>query len=243
MQLRLSLLILLSCCVLLTQEKRKELPAPKVVSPGAQPSLPPADATILFEGRDLSQWTRINGEPTGCKSFDGIMSCTTGAGDAVSKPKFRNAQIHLEYNLPSMPKQNGQLRANSGVFLQGCYELQILDSLNNPTYADGIAGALYGFAPPLVNASLPAEQWQSYDILFTAPKCDSKGEVESGAMATVIHNGVAVQYNTPMPKKGAGCRQQNVCEAGPIILQDHSGFPGAPKTEMRFRNIWLRNLN
>lgn len=235
------------CCVLLTQEKRKELPAPKVVTPGAQPNLPPADAVVLYDGRDVNQWTRPNGEPTGCKSADGFMSCITGAGDAVSKVKHRDAQIHLEYVLPSMPQQNGQLRGNSGVFLQSCYELQILDSLNNPTYADGIAGALYGFAPPLVNASLPAQQWQTYDVIFSAPKCNTQGQLiegpEGAARATVIHNGVLVQHNTLMPKKGAGCRQQNICEAGSLQLQDHSGFPGAPKTEMRFRNIWLRHLN
>ena len=161
----------------------------------------------------------------------------------MPKTKYRNAQIHLEYKLPAMPGHKGQLRANSGVYLLGCYELQVLDSLNNPTYADGIAGALYGFAAPLVNASRPALAWQSYDIFFTAPACNAQGQVENPALATVVHNGVLVQHNTVMAKKGGGCQQTSLCDAGPLRLQDHSGFKDAPRTEMRFRNIWLRNLN
>jgi len=217
---------------------------PRVVQPGAQPSLPPSDAIVLFDGSGLSQWTRPDASPTGCTiDKEKSMLCVTGAQDAVSKVNHRNAQIHLEYKLPNMPDQKGQLRANSGVFLQGCFELQVLDSLNNPTYADGIAGALYGFAPPLVNVSRPADQWQNYDILFTAPSCNAQGEIEKPALATVLHNGVLVQLNTIMAKKGGGCQQASLCEAGPIRLQDHSGFKDAPHTEMRFRNIWLRNLN
>jgi hypothetical protein len=217
---------------------------PPVVKPGAEPSLPPSDAIVLFDGSGLSQWTKPDGQPTGCTiDKDKSMLCVTGAKDATSKPLYRNAQIHLEYKLPNMPNQKGQLRGNSGVYLLGCYELQVLDSLNNPTYADGIAGALYGFAPPLVNASRPAEQWQSYDIFFTAPACNAQGEVEKPAMATVVHNGVLVQLNTVMAKKGGGCQQANLCAPGPLRLQDHSGFKDAPQTEMRFRNIWLRKLN
>lgn len=217
---------------------------PPVVQPGAQSSLPPSDAIVLFDGSGLEQWTKPDGTPTGCTiDSEKSMNCTTGAKDAVSKTKYRNAQIHLEYKLPAMPGQKGQLRANSGVYLLGCYELQVLDSLNNPTYADGIAGALYGFAAPLVNASRPALAWQSYDIFFTAPACNAQGQVEKPALATVVHNGVLVQYNTVMAKKGGGCQQASLCDAGPLRLQDHSGFKDAPRTEMRFRNIWLRNLN
>lgn len=217
---------------------------PPVVRPGAQSSLPPSDAIVLFDGTALGEWTKPDGTPTGCTiDSEKAMNCTTSAKDAVSKTKYRNAQIHLEYKLPSMPEQKGQLRGNSGVFLMGCYELQVLDSLNNPTYADGIAGALYGFAAPLVNASRPALEWQSYDVVFTAPSCNAQGVLEKPAMASVIHNGVLVQYNTVMAKKGAGCQVANLCEAGPLRLQDHSGFKDAPRTEMRFRNIWLRPLN
>ncbi len=217
---------------------------PTVVRPGAQPSLPPSDAIILFDGSGVDQWTKPDGSPTGCTiDSDKSMLCATGAKDAISKVKYRNAQIHVEYKLPSMPDQKGQLRGNSGVFLLDCFELQVLDSLNNPTYADGIAGALYGFAEPQVNASRPAGEWQTYDVLFTAPACNAEGAIEKPGMATVIHNGVMVQLNTLLPKKGAGCQQASLCEPGSLRLQDHSGFKGAPHTEMRFRNIWLRKLN
>lgn len=216
---------------------------PPVVRPGAQSSLPPADAIVLFDGSGLDLWNKPDGTPTGCLiDADKSMLCVTGAKDAVSRVKYRNAQIHLEYKLPVMPDQKGQLKGNSGVFLLDCFELQVLDSLNNPTYADGIAGALYGFAAPLVNASRPAGEWQSYDVLFTAPSCSTDGVMEKPGMATVIHNGVMVQLNTLLPKKGAGCQQASLCEPGALRLQDHSGFKNAPRTEMRFRNIWLRKL-
>ncbi|MBM3762294.1 MAG: DUF1080 domain-containing protein [Acidobacteria bacterium] len=217
---------------------------PLVVKPGASPSQPPADAIILFDGSGLNEWTKPDGASTGCTiDKDKSMLCVTGAKDAVSNTKHRNTQLHIEYKLPAMPDQKGQLKGNSGVFLMDCFELQVLDSLNNPTYADGIAGALYGFAPPKVNASKPAEEWQTYDVIFTAPTCTQSGELDKPALATVMHNGILVQHNTVMPKKGAGCKQTSLCEPGPIRLQDHSGFPKAPRTEMRFRNIWLRNWN
>ncbi len=217
---------------------------PPIVRPGAQSSMPPSDAIVLFDGSGLDQWTKPDGTLTGCLiDTDKSMLCVTGAKDAISKVKYRDAQIHVEYKLPSMPDQKGQLKANSGVFLLDCFELQVLDSLNNATYADGIAGALYGFAAPRVNASKPAGEWQTYDVLFTAPACSAEGVMEKPAMATVIHNGVMVQLNTPMPKKGGGCQQANLCEPGALRLQDHSGFKNAPRTEMRFRNIWLRKLN
>jgi hypothetical protein len=216
---------------------------PTLVKPGAQAHLPPADAVVLFDGSSLEAWTKPDGSATGCTIDSGkSLLCVTGARDAVSREKHRSAQIHVEFLLPRMPEQKGQLRANSGVYLMGCYELQVLDSLDNPTYADGIAGALYGFAAPMVNASRAAGEWQSYDVLFSAPACNAAGEVEKPASATVLHNGVLVQWNTVMAKKGGGCQQENLCQAGPLRLQDHSGFPQAPRTEMRFRNIWLRHL-
>ena len=216
---------------------------PPLVKPGPQSHLPPSDAVVLFDGSSLEGWRKPDGSATGCSIERGqSMLCVTGARDAVSREKHRNAQVHVEFLLPRMPEQKGQLRANSGVYLMNCYELQVLDSLDNPTYADGIAGALYEFAPPLVNASRPAGEWQTYGILFSAPACNAAGEVEKPASATVVHNGVLVQWNTVMAKKGGGCQQANPCEAGPLRLQDHSGFPRAPRTEMRFRNIWLRHL-
>src|SRR5262249_55320166 len=139
---------------------------PSAVTPGP----PPSDARMLFDGKDLSQWQRPDGSPTGCVVDSSDMLCRTGSGDAVSKQLFHDAQIHLEFKIPYMPDQQGQSRGNSGVYLQGLYEIQVLDSFNNSTYANGSCGALYGQAPPLVNASLPPEQWQTYDILFRAPR-------------------------------------------------------------------------
>jgi hypothetical protein len=235
--------ILISFSLLGTLMRAQTVPEPKRVLPGAQAFEHPSDAAVLFDGSSLNQWTKPDGSATGCViDAEKAMSCTTGAKDAVSKETYRDAQIHLEYFLPAMPEQKGQHRGNSGVFLLNCYELQILDSLNNPTYSDGIAGALYRYRPPMVNASREARQWQSYDIFFTAPVCSESGEILQHAQATVVHNGVLVQLNTVMPGRGGGCRQQNLCAPGPLRLQDHSGFPNAPKTEMRFRNIWLRHL-
>ena len=123
----------------------------------------------------------------------GVMTCRTGAGDVQSTEKFRDAQIHLEFAIPFMLEQKDQMRGNSGVYLHGKYEIQILDSYHNPTYAVGACGAIYGQSPPLVNASRPPEQWQSYDIIFHAAKCDSAGKPTAPATVTVLHNGVLVQ--------------------------------------------------
>ncbi len=219
---------------------------PPPVQAGAGGFLPaPSDAIHLFRGQDAKGWTKADGSPTGCVVEKGELICRTGAKDAFSVEKHRDAQIHVEFLVPPMPDKKGQLRGNSGVFLMGCYEAQILDGVDNPTYADGMLGALYKFGAPLVNAARPAGEWQSYDIFFTAPKCNAHGVVEEAARASVLLNGVLVQLNTPMDTTRMKCRlrEQNLCQAGPLILQDHSGFPNPPQTEMRFRNIWLRRLN
>jgi hypothetical protein len=216
--------------------------SPVVVIPGDAPSQPPADAAMLFDGKDTSGWRRADGAPTGCKAEGGELVCRTGDGDAVSVARFRDAQIHIEFKVPLMPDQRDQLRGNSGVFIQGCFEMQILDSWDNPTYADGSCGALYGFSPPLVNASRKPGEWQSYDILFRAPQCGSEGEFARPGRVTAFHNGVLIHDDVLLGRRGGGCGFPNVCEPGPLLLQDHSGFPGAPHTEMRFRNIWIRRL-
>jgi hypothetical protein len=205
----------------------------------------PEDGVRLFDGSGLQNWAKEDGSDTGCKVEKDEMVCRTGAKDAFSRVKHRDAQLHIEFLVPKMPDQKGQRKGNSGVFLMGCYEAQILDGINNPTYANGTVGSLYGFSAPLVNAARPAGEWQSYDIFFTAPKCDAEGKVTEVARATVLLNGVLVQNHTPMDTAKMACRikKQNLCEAGPIILQDHSGFPNPPETEMRFRNIWLRMLD
>ncbi len=208
-----------------------EEPQPRYVAPGP----PPADAVVLFDGKDLSEWTTRDGQPTRCAVGGGAIVCKTGAGDIYSKRKFSSAQIHLEFAIPAMPEQHGQARGNSGVYLHGRYEIQILDSYQNPTYPTGVCGALYGQAPPLVNASRPPEQWQTYDIIFHAPRCDASGKVTTRGRLTVLHNGVLIQDNVEIRDTGGGCNP------GPLMLQDHN-YKGAPVTVMRFRNIWLRPL-
>lgn len=168
--------------------------------------------------------------------------CRTGSGDIISGETFLDAQIHIEFAVPYMPDQKGQMRGNSGVYLHSCYEVQILDSYQNPTYADGSLGAVYGFSAPMVNAARKPGEWQSYDILFRAPRCDTSGAVTEPGRATILLNGVFVQDHVAIAKKGPGCQLENICGPGPIRLQDHSGFPGAPDTAMRFRNLWFRRL-
>ncbi|MCC6343019.1 MAG: DUF1080 domain-containing protein [Bryobacterales bacterium] len=223
------------------QGQERTLPQPRVVDPGG-PAKPPSDAILLFNGKDMSGWRTLTGGPGKCTVADGVMSCRTGAGDIISSQTFLDAQIHIEFAVPYMPDQHGQLRGNSGVYLQSCYEVQILDSYQNPTYADGSLGAVYGFSAPLVNAARRPDEWQSYDIIFRAPRCGADGKVAQPGSATILLNGVLVQDHTPIPKAGPGCRQKDICGPGPLRLQDHSGFKGAPDTTMRFRNIWLRRL-
>ena len=232
------LLLLTAGAIALPQQ---EDPAPPVVDPGNSEKAP-SDATVLFDGRDLSQWASADGSPARCTIEEDILTCRSGAGDIQSKEQFRTAQIHLEYAVPLMPNQTGQLRGNSGVYIQGCYEIQILDSFNNPTYANGSNGAIYGQAAPLVNASRPPGEWQTYDIIFQAPRCDN-GEVKQQGILTVLHNGVMIHNRFRLKGPGAGCQLSNLCDAGPLRLQDHSGFPDAPDTIMKFRNIWLRKLD
>jgi len=222
--------------------QQKQLRQPRVVEPDA-PGQPPSDAIVLFNGQDLTGWVRRDGSPARCTASDGVMACRSGAGDIYTQEKFRDAQIHLEFAIPSMPDRQGQLRGNSGVYLHGCYEIQILDSYQNPTYADGACAAVYGVAPPLVNASRPPQQWQSYDIVFRAPRCDASGAFERPGSITLLHNGVLVQDHVEIARRGAGCRGHNLCEPGPLMLQDHSGFKNAPDTTMKFRNLWLRTLD
>jgi hypothetical protein len=232
------LLALAGCA---TAQEHNDGPQPRVVDPGTAVQAP-SDAVVLFNGTDLSHWTVKNGGPARCQVQDGAMACKTGSGDVYSKEKFRSAQLHIEFAIPNMPAQHSQLRGNSGVFLQGLYEIQVLDSYQNPTYANGSCGALYGQYAPSVNACRPPEQWQTYDIVFHSPRCDAGGKVTQKGTLTLLHNGVLVQDHVEIQHPTPGNSNANVCEPGPLQLQDHSGFPGAPVTVMRFRNIWLRPL-
>ncbi|AMV37866.1 DUF1080 domain-containing protein [Planctomyces sp. SH-PL62] len=217
-------------------------PHPPVVTPGSPstddaPGKAPSDAVVLFDGKDLSKWRGDHGEPR-WEVADGAIVAKGGAGTLISREEFGDCQVHIEWAAPNPPKGNDQGRGNSGVMLFGRYEIQVLDNFNNPTYADGHAGAVYGQHPPLVNAVRPPGQWQAYDILFTAPRFKGDGSVETPAYVTVLVNGVVVQNHAEI--YGAVAfrdlgRYQQHGPKGPLVLQDH----GDP---VRFRNIWIRPL-
>jgi hypothetical protein len=215
-------------------------PMAKVVAPAATFSHgapPPADAIVLFDGKDLSKWVGGKG-PATWKIENGYMEAVKGAGDIRTSAEFGDCQIHLEFATPAVVKGDSQDRGNSGVFLMGRYEIQVLDTYNNPTYADGQTGAIYSQSPPLANACKPPGEWQSYDIIWEAPRFDADGKVLKPAYVTVILNGVVLHHrkeltgNTPHRANG---RYRPHPPTGPISLQDH----GNP---MRFRNIWVRPL-
>jgi uncharacterized protein len=210
-------------------------PRLKEVTPGVG-GAPPSDAVVLFGGEDMSGWVKKDSSPSGCKAEHGEMICRKGAGDAYTAAKFKSAQIHIEFNIPNMPKETGQSKGNSGVYLQGITEIQILDSYKNPTYATGAVGAIYGQYPPLVNAARKPEQWASYDIVFHTPKCNERGqELEPGSMSLFL-NGVLVQDHAMLRF------QKGMCDPGPLMLQDYSGWRAEPDTTMKFRNMWYRPL-
>ena len=231
-------LLVLACAVALHAQQKKELPQPRVVTPGPVSLAPPSDAIVLFgSGSGVEGWTKPDGSPTGCRAENIEMICASGAKDAVSKVKYGAIQLHLEFAPPLMADKKGQMRGNSGVYLQGHYEVQILDSFENPTYADGSLGAVYSEAAPLVNAARRPNEWQTYDMVFHPHKCDADGKVIENGSVTVILNGVLVQDHHRIKNTKPGCAE------GPLLLQDHSGFKDAPHTEMKFRNIWLRKLD
>lgn len=214
-------------------------PRPTVVDPGpaaSTPSKPPADATVLFDGSNLDAWQGNKGEAR-WKLVDGAMEVTR-TGDIRTKQQFGDCQLHIEWMAPP-PKGHSQGRGNSGVFFFGRYEVQVLDSFENPTYADGQAAALYGQKPPLLNVTRPPGQWNVYDIVFIAPRFKQDGTVASPARVTVVHNGVIVQLDEallgPTAHKSLP-KYKTHGPKGPIKLQDH----GNP---MRFRNIWIRPVH
>ncbi len=216
------------------------LPQPRVVAPAETCGAPPSDAAVLFNGTDKSSWVQKDGSPARWPVEKGALVCSSGTGDIYSKQKIGSAQIHVEFAIPYMPNQHDQARGNSGVYVQGRYEIQVLDSYQNPTYADGSCGALYGQWPPLVNASRKPEQWQTYDIVFHAPKCTA-GQVTTPGTLTLLHNGVLIQDHVTVQHPTPDPVDKNVCEPGPLRLQDHH-HPAVKLTFMRFRNIWYRPL-
>jgi hypothetical protein len=207
-------------------------PEPKVVDPGPPGGLPP-DAMVLFDGTDMSAF-----EGRGAANWivrDGV--ATVRGGGVSTRQAFGDCHLHVEWASPAEVSGSGQGRGNSGIYLMGKYEIQILDSYNNPTYPDGSAGALYKQKPPLVNASRKPGEWQTFDIIFKAPRFDGQKLVRPGYV-TVLHNGIVVQNNTEIEGTTAYDRPPQYephPEKLPLYTQDH----GNP---VRFRNIWIREL-
>jgi hypothetical protein len=217
-------------------------PQPRVVAPGPaspNPAPPPADAVVLIgAGNDLGAWQMsADGSPVTWVMKDGVLP--TGKGMIRTKSEFTDFQLHVEFATPSEVKGDSQGRGNSGVFLLGVFEVQVLDSYQNQTYPDGQAAALYGQHPPLVNASRPPGEWQTYDIVFAAPRFKEGSTLDRPAVVTVVHNGIVVHNATPFWGPTAHRRIDPYTPAsarGPIALQDH----GNP---VRYRNVWIRPLS
>ena len=206
--------------------------APAVVTPGVQ-GAPPSDAIVLFNGKDLSAWKGGNGGEPQWPVRDGYFE--VGKGNLITREEFGPIQLHIEWASPAEVKGEGQGRGNSGVYFQGRYEIQVLDSYQNPTYSNGQASSFYGFSAPLVNASRKPGEWQTYDIVFHPAQTGTDGKVTPGSF-TVFHNGVLVQDHIPVSGDATTAAQfKGVTAMGPLLLQDH----GNP---VRYRNVWVRKL-
>jgi len=211
-------------------------PQPPIVSPGnfSQLAAPPSDAIVLFDGKDLSHWTDRNGNPPPWKLNDGVM--VSARQDIQTKEQFGDLQLHVEFREPTLATGEGQGRGNSGVFLMGRYEIQVLDCYDNKTYADGATAGVYGQHPPLANACLPPGEWQSYDIIFNVPHFGPAGELLSPGYVTVLHNGVVAQNHQAI-RGATGWKSPGQYTphgpTGPIALQFHNN-------PVAFRNIWVR---
>jgi hypothetical protein len=225
-------------------------PVPPVVTPGSAPAgvvAPPADAVALFAGDSLAEWVDArSGGPAAWRVGDGQLVVDKAVGNIETRRRFRNYQLHIEWRVPAGITGLGQARGNGGVFLASTgggdrgYELQILDSYRNETYVNGMAGSLYKQSAPLVNASRPPGEWQSYDVLWTAPVFAADGRVESPARVTVFFNGVLVQQDFELLGETVYVGRPTYSRHGdsPIKLQAHND-PSAP---LAFRNIWVREL-
>lgn len=213
-------------------------PVPRKVTPGTVNSAPPSDAIVLFDGTNLNEWaSRRDQGAAKWDVADGIMTVKPRTGDIISRRKFGDIQLHLEWRSPQVVESEGQGRGNSGVFLQERYEIQILDSYESRTYSNGQAGALYKQSIPLVNATRPHTDWETYDIIYSAPVFNEDGIKVKSAYITVIHNGVVIQNHQEI--KGTteyiGLPKNDAHGKGSIILQDHGNL-------VSYRNIWVREL-
>jgi archaellum component FlaF (FlaF/FlaG flagellin family) len=214
-------------------------PEVRVVTPGETTANPPSDAIVLFDGTNLNEWTNSKGEAPEWIVADGCVTVKKGTGTMKTKRQFEDYQLHIEWRTPAEVVGESQGRGNSGIFIQGIYEVQVLDNYNNRTYRNGQAGSIYKQHPPLVNACKAPGVWQTYDIIYTAPRFNDDGTYFTPPTITVLHNGVLVQNNVKMrgPTEYIGMPEYSVKKHGPgsIELQDH----GNP---VSYRNIWIREL-
>lgn len=223
-------------------------PVPPVVTPGMACGMAPSDAIILFNGKDLSQWvlTKDTNKLADWKVSDGILTVNKPSGNIQTKRSFMDYQLHIEWRIPENIAGSGQARGNSGLFLASTgkgdsgYELQILDSYNNATYVNGQAGSIYKQYPPLVNANFPPGVWQTYDVIWTAPRFNEDGSLKSPARVTAMFNGILIQNNVALkgPTLYIGHPVYKAHGPSPIKLQAH----GDKSIPISFRNIWVRPL-
>lgn len=260
--MKVSRLFPLACLILVaatlaaqqsTQMKPEETevwsPEPKVVTPGATDSTPPSDAIVLFDGKNLDEWVSAQDHtPAKWDVADGIMTVNkaSGSGNIETKRSFKDYQLHIEWRIPTNITGSGQARGNSGVFLASTgpgdagYELQVLDSYNNKTYVNGQAGSIYKQSPPLVNPNRKPGEWQTYDVVWTAPTFNEDGSLKTPAYVTVFFNGVLVQNHFQLQGQTLyiGKPFYKKYDSAPIKLQAH----GDKSEPISFRNIWVRAL-
>jgi hypothetical protein len=247
----LALVALIVATSPLTAQQRPEdtevwTPVPEDVRPGAAPNAPPSDAIILFDGKNADEWVSVRDKsPAKWPVADGVMTVDKSAGDIETRRTFTSFQLHVEWKIPENVTGSGQERGNSGVFLAApgpndIYELQVVDSYHNKTYVNGMAGSIYKQGIPLVNPSRKPGEWQTYDVVWTAPAFSSDGSLKTPAYATVFFNGVLVQNHFALQgaTKNTGPPSYKPYTAAPIALQAH----GDPSPPISFRNIWVRPL-
>jgi hypothetical protein len=232
------LLTSLSAFAQITDPKATEIwePQPRIVTPGVN-SAAPSDAIVIFDGKDLANFSSLDGSAAKWDVKDGIFTVVKGTGDIKTKQAFGSIQLHIEWRTPDIVDGEGQGRGNSGIFLMERYELQVLDNYNNKTYANGQAGSIYKQTMPLVNACKKPGEWQVYDVIFSAPKFNKDGQIIFTARITALHNGILIQNNTEIkgPSEYIGLPVYKAHDKAPIKLQDH----GNP---ISYRNIWIREI-
>ncbi len=213
------------------------IPEPKVVVPAADQSAP-SDAFILFDGKTADAWQHADGKPAQWKIENGTLTVVKGAGDILTKQSFGDCQLHIEWRSPvESDDLKGQQKGNSGIFFQNRYEVQVLNSYKNRTYSNGQAGAIYKQHPPLANACRPVGEWNSYDIIFQAPRWRANGSRETPGYVTVIHNGIVIQNHVELQgtTEYIGAPINKAHSDAPIKLQDHGNL-------VSYRNIWIRPM-